>query len=231
MNTKQNNTKEILIIALKLLVICSIVAAIIAFVNSITKDKIAHNEMLKTADALSEIYSSEFDGKEFEVFDGEYVIRVKDKNVAKCVAAEITPIDDSVTGLYVLTGSDGTCLGYCVSIEPMGFKDVIKMLVAVNSDLSIKGVEIVSMSETSGYGTRAKDDPNPPTGKEGSDWFLKQFEGMTESGFVKNSKGRYETIDTISGATKTSQPVAEAVETALKQVSEYNKTSGGAVNE
>jgi len=41
---KQTSTKEILVIAIKLLVICSIVATIVAAVNYITADKIAYNE-------------------------------------------------------------------------------------------------------------------------------------------------------------------------------------------
>lgn len=232
MNTKQNNTKEILTIALKLLIICSIVAGIIAFVYSITKDKIAYNEKVKTADALSEIYSADFNGKKFEVGEnGEYVINDNGKIVAKCAAADFNPVDKIVTGMFILTDKDDACLGYCVSVEPMGFKDVIKMLVAVNSDMTIKGVKIVSMSETSGYGTRAVEDPNPPAGKTGEDWFLRQFDGLNSDMLKKNSKGKYESVDTISGATKTSQPVTEAVKTALTQVIEYNATTGGAENE
>lgn len=231
MTEKQNNTKEILTIALKLLIICSIVAVIIAFVYSITKDKIKYNEMVKTSEALSEIYSDDFDGKTFEVSGEQFVINDNGNLVAKCEVANITPVSGEINALYVLSDGNNKRLGYCVSIAPMGFKDVINMLVAVNSDLTIKGVKIVSMSETSGYGTKAKDDPNPPAGKEGSDWFLKQFVGLNENGFAKNSKGKYESIDTISGATKTSQPVANAVELALSQVKEFSKTTGGAVNE
>lgn len=232
MTSKQNNTKEILTIAVKLLIICSIVAVIIAFVYSITKDKIAFNEKVKTSEALSEIYSADFNEKKFEVNgNGEYVITDNGETLATCVSVNFTPIDKAVTGLFVLTDNEGTCLGYCVSIEPMGFKDVIKMLVAVNSDMSIKGVKIVSMSETSGYGTRAKDDPNPPAGKQGNDWFLRQFDGLNINGFAKNSKNKYESIDTISGATKTSQPVAEAVEIALNQVIAFNEYAGGETNE
>ena len=64
---KRNDSKEIISIALRLLIICSIVAIIIALVNGITKDKIEYNNMLKTADSLTEIYSSDYDGKSFEV--------------------------------------------------------------------------------------------------------------------------------------------------------------------
>ena len=222
---KNNNTKEIFSIALRLLIICSIVAAIIAFVYSITKDKIDYNNRVKTAVALSEIY-----GKEFEVSGNEYITKLDGKVAEKCTAVECQTINDDVTGLYVLSSNSGETLGYCVSIEPMGFKDVIKMLVAVNDDFTVKDVKIVTMSESSGYGTRAKDDPTPPEGKD-STWFLKQFTGKSIEAFSKDSAGNYENIDIISGATTTSKPVIGAVSVAIEQVKSYHNTLGGEVNE
>ena len=120
---KRSDTKEILTIALKLLVICSIVAAIIALVNSITKDKIEYNNKVKTAAALSEIYSEEFDGRNFEVDENEYVIKDGDSILARCVSANCSFIDDDISALYILTDSDGNNSGYCVSISPMGLND------------------------------------------------------------------------------------------------------------
>ena len=90
----------------------------------------------------------------------------------------------------------------------MGFKDTINMLVAVNPDVSVKGVKIVSMSETSGIGTKAAEPE-----------FLEKFNGL---GSPVSSK-----VDTISGATKTSKPVIGAVDTALRQTAEYIKSNGG----
>ncbi|MBE6681467.1 MAG: FMN-binding protein [Ruminococcaceae bacterium] len=220
-NTNSKNTKEILVIALKLLVICSIVATIIAAVNAITKDKIKYNEQLKTADALSEIYSLDFDNKSFTVDGEEYVILENDNKtvVARCSLADCSYINEDIKALYVLKDANGNSKGYCVSIEPMGFKDAIKMLVAVNDDMTVKSVKIVSMSETKNYGTRAMNDPTPPAGKASSTWFLEQFEGKNEPGI--------QSADIISGATKTSKPIINAVQTALNQVNVYNNTIGG----
>ena len=216
---KRNDSKEIISIALRLLIICSIVAIIIALVNGITKDKIEYNNMLKTADSLTEIYSSDYDGKSFEVSENEYIIKDNDKIAVRCIPAEISYVSDDITALYLLENADGSTAGYCVAIQPMGFKDVIKMLVAVNEDLTIKGVKIVSMSETSRYGTRAIEDDNPPAGKEGKTWFLDQFLGRNEETAAN--------VDIISGATKSSKPIIGAVETALRQVNIYNNTIGG----
>lgn len=203
------------VIALKLLVICSIVAVIVAFVNSITKEKIAYNEKLDTADALSGIYSADYDGKAFEVDGDSFVIKDKEKTVVTAKVADCSYISEDITALYVLSASDGTTSGFCVAIEPMGMKDVIKMLVAVNADGTVKGVKIVSMSETSGIGTKATDEK----------WFLEQFVGHGAEIPQSNE------IKIISGATKTTKPIINAVGTAAEQVGKYISNIGGERNE
>lgn len=197
-------------IALKLLVICSVVAVIIAFVNTITKDRIAYNAMLDTADALSKIYSSDYQGKTFTVNGEEFVIQDEDKIIARCSRVNnYTPKNDEVKTIYLLSDADGNPKGSCVSIAPMGFKAEIQMLVAVNEDMTVKGVKIVSMSDTSGIGTKAQD--------EG---FLAKFKGLGSEEAAK--------VDSISGATKTSKPVINAVSIAVKEVSNYISDGGAA---
>lgn len=205
---KNSNAKEMLIIALKLLIICSIVAVIVASVNTITADRIRLNELNNTAAALSGIYSMDFDGKEF-VVDGE-TFSIKDENgenAASCVLANCKYLDD-VTAVYALQNIQGAPIGYCVAIEPMGFKDVIKMLVAINTDLTVKGVKIVSMSETSGIGTKANDKA-----------FLSKFTGL--------GADKARNVDIISGATKTSKPIINAVANAVEQIASYIAENGG----
>ncbi len=205
---KQNSTKEILVIALKLLVICSIVATIIAAVNFITADKIAYNEKLNTAVALTGIYFEDY-GKEFEVDEDRFVIS-EDGNIRiSCNQVEFDFSSKNIKALYVLSDVHNNTLGYCVSIQPMGFKDYIKMLVAVNPDCTVKGVEIVSMSETSGIGTKAQDPA-----------FLNKFTNL-------NSTEVSSEVDIISGATKTSKPVIDAVAASLNEVSLYISENGG----
>ncbi|MBQ8758734.1 MAG: FMN-binding protein [Clostridia bacterium] len=210
MSVKNNNSKEIFSIAIKLLVICSIVATIIAAVNFITKDKIAYNEKLSTAKALTGIYHDDY-GKDFTVSEDSFVITENDKVSISCSLENMEFSSKDVKALYVLKNAAGDVEGYCVSVQPMGFKDYIKMLVAINTDCTIKGVEIVSMSETSGIGTKAK---------EAS--FLNQFKNLNEKA-VKSE------VDVISGATKTSQPVIDAVSASLAEVSKYIAKNGGDV--
>lgn len=212
---EQNSKKEMFVIALKLLVICSIVAVIVAFVNSITKERIAYNEKLDTADALTGIYSSDYDGKAFEVSENSFVIKNDGNLIVKASVAQCSYISDDITALYVLENADGSTAGFCVAIEPMGMKDVIKMLVAVNADQTVKGVKIVSMSETSGIGTKATDEK----------WFLEQFVGHGAEIPQSNE------IKIISGATKTTKPIINAVGKASEQVGAYVSSLGGERNE
>ncbi len=203
----QSNKKEILTITLKLLVICSIVAVIIAFVNTITKDRIAYNKKQSTADALSKIYSENYDNKKFTVSDDEFII----EGHVKCSSIDYDYKNEDITAIYALTGEkSGKIEGYCVSISPMGFKAEIQMLVAVNSDMTVKGVKIVDISDTKGLGDKVKDE----------NW-LSNFIG-------KSSKEALE-VDTISGSTKSSKPVIKAVSDAVEEVASYVKKNGGAV--
>lgn len=207
-NTKNNNIREIAAIAFKLLVICSIVAVIVAFVNFITKDKIIFNEKQNTAHALTEIYAQDYTNG-FEVSGDSFTITENGNVVLTCSQKSFDFTSKDVKALYVLENSDSEIEGYCISVQPMGFKDYIKMLVAINPDSTVKGVKIVSMAETSGIGTKA-----------GEAAFLDKFIGLNESCVMRD-------VDTISGATKTSAPVIEAVAASLREVTQYIAKIGG----
>lgn len=209
---EQNNTKQLFVIAAKLLVICTIVAVIIAFVNAITKDRIELNELNSTAEALSGVYGADYNYHTFEVVknDGEkasFVMKDDSGNaVVTCEAAECETLP-TISGVYVIKDSSGEPVNYCIFAAPMGFKAEINMLVAVNPTLTVKAVKIISMSDTSGIGTKVQE--------EG---FLSQF--ADKNSVIGN-------VDTISGATKTSKPVINAVDTALKQAAQYIAEQGG----
>lgn len=204
----------IVVIALKLLVICAVVALLVASVNHITKDKITHNQMLKTASALSNIYSE--NGMFFSVNEnGQYTISdINGNPLGSCDTADIQLLENIDT-LYIIKNTDASVFGYCACASPMGFKNEVSMLVAVNPDGSAKGVEIISLSDTKGIGDKVKNAD-----------FLDKFKGKT-FGFSSNASDMSEII--IAGATRTSEPVTKAVDTVLIQVSKL--INGGAVNE
>ncbi len=217
MQNGANRKKDAVVIvltALKLLLICAFIAALVASVNYITKEKIEYNQKLSTASALSDIYSE--NGMFFSVSEtGAYTITNESGNpLGSCETVQVELLDD-IDAVYVIKNADESVFGYCVEASPMGFKNEVGMLVAVNPDGSAKGVEIVSLSDTKGIGDKVKQ----------SD-FLDKFKDKT-SGFSSSASDMNDII--IAGATRTSEPVTKAVDTALMQVGKL--LNGGAENE
>lgn len=191
-------------IALRLLVICAVVATLVAAVNALTKDKIARNARETAAEALTRIY--ELDGMVFSVAEEGFSIADKDGNTFG-VCEDTTPLEtlEDIDAVYTIRRADGTVYGYCVEASPMGFKDEVDLMVAVTADGVLREVQILSLSDTKGIGDKVMQ----------SD-FLDPFK-KKRSGFSKDPNTVSELV--IAGATRTSEPVTYAIDTALTQVS------------
>lgn len=207
MQNNKSDFKSIAVIALKLLVICSITAAIVAAVNFFTKDRIVLNQKIKTADALTEICSS--DGLVFSVDeDGGFAVSDAGGNTAgACRTYEGTLLDD-MDAVYIIENLGGEVSSYCVEASPMGFKDEISMIIAINPDFTVKDVQIISLSDTKGIGDKVMKPDH-----------LAGFKGR-KSGFDVSDM-------VIAGATRTSEPAAKAVNTALEQIEIVVGNGGG----
>ena len=120
-------------LAAKLLLICAVCAALLAFVNYITAPVIAQNELLKKEEALKGIFPSLTEYTEIQT-DG-------------FAQAEVNAV--------YLIKSDGVYTGYCADITTNGFGGGINMIVGVDADSKIAGIKIISHSETAGVGTNA----------------------------------------------------------------------------
>ena len=215
MQANKKDTKEIVIIALKLLVICAIVAALVASVNLITKDKIALNQKIKTAEALTRI--CEADGLVFSVDEnGSYVVSDKDGNAAGSCDTADAELKDDIDAVYIIKDTAGNVLSYCVEASPMGFKNEVGILVAVNPDRTIKDVQIISLSDTKGIGDKVT-----------ASSYLELFKGRT-MGFSSNTDALKANGMIIAGATRTSEPVSKAIDMAVTQVSEIIDGKAGA---
>lgn len=108
---------------------------------------------------------------------------------------------DSVSKLIV--GANGSL---AFEIETDGYnKGGLDLLISMNSDGSIKGIEVVSITETPGLGTNVND--------EG---FLSLFGGIdSEAVIVKKTSSASNEIEAVTGATYSSKGVASAVNTAI----------------
>ena len=225
----RSNVKDVLIISLKLLVICSVVAVIVSAVNLIAEPRIQYNLKISTANTLTDIYKNdeEFaiyfeDGSVFATNGDEYVVMNGNESVLKCSDIRTEFISNDIKNLYEIKDSTDACLGYCVAAEPMGYKDVVKILISIDSDAVVKSVKIVSLNDTKGFGTRVIEDTKLSPDKNGNiNWFLDQFAGLGGDITIED-------IDIVSGATKTSKPIVEAVNSSAEQVKTYISANGGA---
>ena len=184
---KENNVMYILRLTFTLLLITSVVAAALAGVNAITKDKIAALQLEKTQKAMEEVLPGYGEYQTHEFTDGTGLVKA----------------------VYVPYSHDGGIIqgipAYVVEVEPAGFGDKIVMMVGIK-DGAVSGVSIVSHAETAGLGAIAAD----KTEKGIS--FRNQFAGVSEAVKVNKDGG---TIDAITGATITSRAVTEGVNAAL----------------
>jgi len=149
-----------------LTVICAAVALLLAAVNHFTEPKIEENNKKAILASIRNIF---------------------DESVQ---AEEMTPPEGSgFTSLYLVMKDEGIC-GYSAAVSPSGFGGPINLMVGMDSAGTVVGVDVVSMSETTGLGS-----------KTGGAEFLSQFVGAT--GDVK--------VDAISGASISSNAVADGV--------------------
>ena len=164
--TKKDN---ILVLALKLFVICFVVALGLSALNYVTEPIITQLTETKKAEAMQSVLPD----------------------------CELTKLNDSV---YVGM-ENGEVKGYAVNVvTPEGYGGDIELIVGFDADFNVTGVEYISMSETPGLGSRAKEEP-----------FASQFDGKPARDFSE--------IQAITGATVTSK----AVNGAINQASDMAK--------
>ena len=179
---KKNVITEIIKVALILFAITAVAAAILASVNSVTAPVIAENEREAQEIAMKAVLP------DATTFD----------------KVEYTPGENStVSEIY---SSDA---GYAVKVAPKGYGGAISMIVGVDNDLKVTGVEIISQSETAGLGAKCTDSA-----------FKAQFTGKTENIIVTKNGAKENEIDAISSATITSKAVTKGVNEAIDAAKE-----------
>lgn len=123
--------KQIVKLTLTLLIITSVMAAALAGVNAITKDKIADIKAQKTALAISAVLADGGSAEEI-AFD-----------------AAAHPL---VSKVYANEN------GYAIQVTPAGFGGTIEMMVGVDKAGCVTGISIISHTETAGLGAVAAAD-------------------------------------------------------------------------
>ncbi len=125
---------------------------------------------------------------------------------------KMTPQFDSAVAIDALyeVKKDGESAGYCVKTSAKGYENPIEILVAIDAEGAVAGVEVLSIDETIGYGKNIE-----------SEEFLSQFKGKNEELTVVRGKADVSSkISAVSGATVSSNAVKEGVNHALAAVSQ-----------
>lgn len=131
-------------------------------------------------------------------------------------AEKITPIRDVIIAdkenkVYEATVG-GEVIGYVVSSAGRGYSSFIKLLVAVDPDYRVTGIEVLGHAETPGLGDRIL---------EG--WFKDQFAGKGVDNLVVVKHETDTDIQAISGATISSRAVTRGVKDAVEKLREVRE--------
>lgn len=191
---KKLNAKEVLVPAVSLFIICLVVTALLAVTNMVTAPKIDELAAERQNEAKKVVLS------DAESFSDE-------KTVEK----------DGVQYKYYegLSQSEEK-IGYVFLTSAKGYGGDIDIMVGIGNDGSVKGVTVLSISETAGLGMNAKNDK-----------FLNQYKDKnSEISVIKTGTPSDNEIQALTGATITSKAVTSAVNTAL----DLYKTAGGEAN-
>ncbi len=187
---KSLNAKVVLIPTVALLVICLVATTLLAFTNSITAEKIALNAV-ETENASRSLVLP--DGASY---------------------SEVTTAENGVT--YCI-GYDkiGNEIGYIFTAGAKGYGGTVSVMVGMDKEGTISGIEILSHSETPGLGANAvKDD------------FKGRFEGKSGILTVDKVSNDGQNIQAITAATITSKAVVSAVNTISETYTQI-MTGGG----
>ena len=178
-------------------------------VYQITKEPIAKAQEEAKQEAYQQV---------FEDADAFEVLKVDAQEAADAVAS--AGVDDgAVIDEAVEAIQGGETIGYVItSTDPNGYGGDIQVSVGIQSDGTVSGIAILSISETAGLGMKAAE-PD----------FYEQYSGkQTDHFYVSKDGGEGEEIDAISGATITSRAVTVAVNSSLGY---FQNVLGGSADE
>ena len=168
--------RDMIKMGLILLLITSISGLVLGVTNSLTEDLILQRALEGDLASMQVLMP---DADSYEPVD-----------ISAVDIPGINLIGDVYAGI-----ADGTPVGYIINVSPAGYGGNIEMMVGINTNHEIAGVEILSHSETPGLGSVIVNEE-----------FRDQYAGLTTDDSV--------TVDTISGATVSSAAVNQGVSVA-----------------
>lgn len=206
---KQENT--LIHDAIALFIITIVAGVLLGAVYMITKDPIAKAEEETTNKAYAEVY------KDAEFANDDAVTKAVENFQGDVAAGKVDDDSYTYTDVELIearpASSGGTQAGYVIKVSGKGYGGAVTIALGITNEGEVLGIQILDASnETPGLGQNST--------KE--DW-NSQYVGMTAGktlSVVKDGSGSKDsgTINSISGATITSNAVTRAVNVALKFV-------------
>ena len=196
------NAPKFPISAVNLCLITLVAGLALSGVYSMTKSKIADQELQAKAESFQEVlpdatvfeYDDELNGV-ITGFDGAYYDTSKFRN---------TLVNEAVVG----KDDSGAVQGYVISVTSADTYDgTLTISVGIAEDGTVKGIAFTELHDSAGMGMEADKEE-----------FKGQFHDVLTESFTLNKGGNSTAdndINTVSGASKTSQAVVDAVNTAL----------------
>lgn len=135
----------------------------------------------------------------------------KIKSTLESIFPDLTGFEESDDIFIVYEGEQIT--GYAFIATGNGYGGTLSILVGINQDYSIKGIEVLSHTETPGLG-----------GKITEETFTGQFEGLLADDVALSKDGGK--IDAITGATISSRAAASAIQKRMIEVIEILSNEG-----
>ena len=181
--------KELFKLTVVLTIICSLAATALALVYTITKDPIAYQQRLKKLRAIKAV-QPDYDNEP----DQDYIDLKTDESAEG---------DGGLTRFYITKKGD-TPTGVVFMTSAVGYGGLIDLMVGVNPEGTITGVQVLRHTETPGLGAKITEDT-----------FIQQFPERNLQNTTWSLKKEGGDIDQISGATISPQAVVKALNQGL----------------
>lgn len=183
---------------------------LLGVVYGITKEPIAQAQENTKQEAYRTVLS---DASEFETVEF-------DADTAASLLSENGYTSDVITEIAEGTDASGATVGYVISVQSSeAYDGSLSLSVGIASDGTVKGIEMLEISETAGLGMKADE-------AEFKDQF--KDKNVQKFTYTKTGEDGDDKIDAISGATITTNAVTNAVDSALVY---FQNELGGGVNE
>lgn len=205
--------------ALILFAITLVAALLLSFVNEITKEPIAKQEAKAKAEAYKHVFES---AVTIDMGDNVLVKRLEN---SKELLTEASLSTITIVEAGIAKDSKGKIIGYVMTItSPNGYGGDITITMGYSIDKKVTNIEFLTLNETAGFGLKAKEPAykDQYIGKSGESLLI-----PADSSEVSSESNSI--IEGISGATRSSNAILEAVNAGIIFAKDLlNASAGGA---